>query len=215
MSNTTDIFEAKTWFLPVECFRRIYFYEDQVGPDNATETIWKCIFRDVIMIMTLVNMVAISYLIIGYIRLKNRKNLLKSTKFYIFMIGWCMSFATTFNFLVLFAGVYEQQVSVFLLAMRYFGIYLSIYFVFKKAGKRLKTERDKFMKYGIKPVLGVSLLVNLSLIIYLEYQFVRKHKNYETIACTSPIWILSAIFDFISVIILMFFVMKFDNITAK
>ena len=104
MSNTTDIFEAKSWFLPVECFRRIYFYEDHFdGP--STETIWKCIFRDVIMIMTLLNTVAISYLIIGYIRLKSRKNLLKSTKFYIFMIGWFMSFATTFNYLVVVAGV--------------------------------------------------------------------------------------------------------------
>ena len=95
------------------------------------------------------------------------------------------------------------------------GIYLSVFFVFKKAGKRLKIERKKFMNYGIKPVLGVSVLVNSALIVYLETKLLEPNVIDQVAACTSPIWIISSVFDFLSVIILMGFVVKFDDITAK
>ena len=95
------------------------------------------------------------------------------------------------------------------------GIYLSVFFVFKKAGKRLKIERKKFMNYGIKPVLGVSVFVNSALIVYLETKLLTPNVNDQAAACTSPIWIISSVFDFLSVIILMGFVVKFDDITAK
>ena len=95
------------------------------------------------------------------------------------------------------------------------GIYLSVFFVFKKAGKRLKIERKKFMNYGIKPILGLSLLGNTGLIVFLEIKLLEPNVDDQAAACTSPIWIISSVFDFLSVIILMGFVVKFDDITAK
>ena len=60
-----------------------------------------------------------------------------------------------------------QVVEVFLKAL---GINLTIFFVFKKASKPLK-NKWKWIKYGIKPTLVMSVLSNIALILYLEVEF--------------------------------------------
>ena len=51
--------------------------------------------------------------------------------------------------------------------LRSLGIYLMIYFVFLKASKPLK-NKWKWINYGIKPALVLTIVSNIAVIIYVE-----------------------------------------------
>jgi hypothetical protein len=53
------------------------------------------------------------------------------------------------------------------LMSRYLGIYMIIYFVFRKASKPLK-NRKIWINWRIRPIYFISLIFNLSYVIYLE-----------------------------------------------
>jgi len=61
--------------------------------------------------------------------------------------------------------------------MRYLGVYTMIYFVFKKAGKRLKMNKRKFINFGIVPVIVVSFIANTSIIVIMEIGFHKANTN--------------------------------------
>ena len=55
-------------------------------------------------------------------------------------------------------------------------MYVVIYFVFRKASKKLKDKSD-WLKYKLRPVFAISLLFNTIFITFLEYQMVRVLNN--------------------------------------
>lgn len=95
--------------------------------------------------------------------------------------------------------------------LRYAGTYTIIYFVFRKASKPLK-DKWKWINYGIRPVILLSFIANISVIIWVMYQ-IKMVKEGNAIAkgnisCQSYVWVVSSLFDQVSVIIFLFFVTK-------
>ena len=85
-----------------------------------------------------------------------------------------MSLTTTYHFMINIPDEFWLQeielLEVFI--FRYAGLYMTMYFVFKKASKPLKNKK-KWINYGIIPAILVSLMCITVLVIYLEVQFSR------------------------------------------
>lgn len=58
------------------------------------------------------------------------------------------------------------------LVLRQLGIYIVIYFVFRKASKQL-INKSSWLNYMLGPVFAVSMLFNIIFICFLEYQYIR------------------------------------------
>ena len=58
------------------------------------------------------------------------------------------------------------------LVLRQLGIYIVIYFVFRKASKQL-INKSKWLNYKLGPVFAASMLFNIIFICFLEYQYIR------------------------------------------
>jgi len=140
-------------------------------------------------------------------------------------IGALLSLCTMFHFMMYFTSEWLfQQLGVIELLLRYFGIYSMIYFVFKKASKPLK-NRNIWFNYGLKPVFLCSLIFNFGFIIFLEVKFHQasdltqsseeRANAITSLSCNSPIWISSSIFEFITVMIFLSFVIKIDETVSK
>ena len=98
-----------------------------------------------------------------------------------------------------------------------------VYFVFLKASKPLKSKW-KWINYGIRPAIIISLISNLGIIIFLEVEMSvinndtdveEKAEAIERLSCTSPLWLISSSFDFLSVIIFMLFIIKLEEHTEE
>ena len=100
---------------------------------------------------------------------------------------------------------------------RYLGIYMMIYFVFRKASKPLR-NRKVWINWRIRPIYFISLIVNVAIIIFIENALYKindqqssneaRNLAYKKISCTSLLWISSATFEFLSVLIFSLFVMQ-------
>jgi hypothetical protein len=86
---------------------------------------------------------------------------------------------------------------------------LVIYYVFRKASKSLANKKF-WMNYRLRPLFIAGISFNVVFIAYLEYQMARvqddaldfdqREKAYDNISCLSPIWLISALVEFISVL---------------
>ena len=103
------------------------------------------------------------------------------------------------------------------------GMFTMIYFVFLKASKPLK-NRHYWINYLLRPACLTSFLVTISTVVYLEIQitaYFNAKSNEEanailtTLSCTSYLWVISSIFDFISVLMFWIFLIKLDQETTK
>ena len=101
------------------------------------------------------------------------------------------------------------------LLSRYLGIYMIIYFVFRKASKPLQ-DRKVWINWRIRPAFIISFFSNLAVIIYLEVKIHQvndanlsnedRNLALNSLSCNSYVWITSSTFEYISVLIFVVFV---------
>jgi len=70
-------------------------------------------------------------------------------------------------YIVSLTEVFFQQIGVMQLMSRYFGIYMMIYFVFKKASKPIP-NKTIWINYGLRPLIIISFIFNIILSIFME-----------------------------------------------
>ena len=118
----------------------------------------------------------------------------------------------------------KEQIGIIELLSRYLGIYMIIYFVFRKASKPLKNKKV-WINWRIRPAFFISFVSNLIIIIFLEIkisQFGDKNLSDQernlalsSLSCTSYVWITSASFEYMSVLIFCLFVNQLEKHTEE
>ena len=81
------------------------------------------------------------------------------------------------------------------------------------------------MNFRLRPLFIAGVVFNVIFISYLEYQMIRvtneglnfeqREKAYDNISCLSPIWLISAIVEFMTVLIFYELVHKITETTQK
>ena len=152
------------------------------------------------------------------------KCILLSKKFWIWFIGLVLSILAIVHWLFSYASIVKQHISVVELVSRQLGIQIVIYYVFRKASKSL-SNKEYWMNYRLRPLFIAGLVFNIIFISYLEYQMIRvtneelefeaREKSYDKISCLSPIWLISALVEFFTVLIFYELVHKITENTTK
>jgi hypothetical protein len=102
-------------------------------------------------------------------------------------------------------------------------MYTVVYFLFKKANKPLK-DKGKYTRC-IGPIIILSFAANIMVLIYVIVKIGKISKECakdpdgnkcadqaSDISCTSIIWVVSSLFDMVSVIIFLIFLTQLDEI---
>lgn len=81
------------------------------------------------------------------------------------------------------------------------------------------------MNFRLRPLFIAGIIFNIIFISYLEYQMIRvtneeldfeqREKAYDKISCLSPIWLISALVEFFTVLIFYELVHKITENTLK
>lgn len=148
----------------------------------------------------------------------------RSKKFYILVAGLALNMCCFVHWTYEIESPYQrQQLSMIELFLRFVGVYTVIYFVFRKASKQLID--NKMWVRGLIPTFILSFLLMLTLMIFLQLQFwsLNDHsKSVESreaslkhVSCSSPIWVVSSLFDFTIILLFYKFVKQLDIATKK
>jgi hypothetical protein len=147
-----------------------------------------------------------------------------SKKFWILFIGLVLCILAIVHWLFSNAPIVKQHISVVELVSRQLGIQIVIYYVFRKASKSL-SNKEYWMKCYLRPLFIAGVTFNIIFISYLEYQMIRitnegldfelRENAYDNISCLSPIWLISAIVEFFTVLIFYELVHKITENTQK
>lgn len=143
----------------------------------------------------------------------------RSKKFYILLTGLALNICAFVHWMYEIESPYaRQQLNMLELFLRYVGIYTVIYFVFRKASKQL-IDNAVWVR-GLIPTFLLSLLLMLTLMIYLQLAFrsindisqplETREANLRHVACSSPIWLITSLFDFLTIILFYKFVDRLD-----
>ena len=95
-------------------------------------------------------------------------------------------------------------------------MYLIIYYVFKKSSKILdKEDRNTWIYLRLKPLVFIGVLFNffetVMLLIGYNTDTGEDFTNVLTKTCRSPIWLSSAAFQFLVVLVFICFVTELNN----
>jgi hypothetical protein len=100
----------------------------------------------------------------------------------------------------------------------FFGLYITLYYIFKKSSKVLeKEERKTWLNWRLRPLVVVSVVFNIGVVLYLEIQYARLNSGKTTqdliysLSCLSPLWLSSSLFEFLTVLIFLCFVFKLEK----
>jgi len=141
-----------------------------------------CYWKILCPVICFLNLFPFTMLLVRFYKVKYHKSfsstmliLLEEKKFYILMI------TILTNLVVLFVNVIhidkndhglnmmKQQFSILEQVLIFSGYYLVIYYIFKKSSKGLdKTDRTRWIKLVLKPIICFAIFVNICIALALE-----------------------------------------------
>ena len=125
--------------------------------------------------------VPLSRLLINHYRIKKKERFsltmrvfIKDKKFWILFSCLFTCFIVSFqNLFYITNRILYQQGQILILMSHTIGVYVIIYYIFKKASKNTDVNKDnsKWLNWRLKPLIYIGLLFNIVYVSFLEYQF--------------------------------------------
>ena len=172
---------SNSWFKLVKCISDKVYNDKAPQENDCTPThpiaYVKCFCEFVFVIFCVVMSVPLSRLLINHYRMKQKETFMatmrvfvKDKKFWILFMCLFTCFTVGFqNFFYITNRILYQQGQILILMSHTIGVYVIIYYIFKKASKNKGISKDnqKWLNWRLKPLIFVSLLFNLVYVSFL------------------------------------------------
>ena len=193
-------------------------YPETMTPAN-------CVCESVVIVVSLMVFAALLYSLIWHICIQLQKTthwikVLKSLKIQVFFFMNMVCFSQIVHYTMSISRNNRTQLSIFEVIIKNIGMFLVVYFVFKKATKPLGHDEKKLWLRRLRIIFFTNLLLNGLFVAMIEIQ-VFNFKNiddqqidlkdtwnqqfeFENVLCTSEFWLINSMAEILQIILFVF-----------